>query len=70
MSSVGKLTEAARLRAGEGKIIGFRRGLSGTAAIPRAFIRHLDPPDVVSFVQDQQKTWRPILEQVQKELAK
>jgi tripartite-type tricarboxylate transporter receptor subunit TctC len=43
---------------------------SAKLAANGAFIRHLDPPDVVAFVQDQQKTWRPILEQVLKDLAK
>ena len=31
------------------------------------FVRHSTPEDVVSFVQNEQKTWRPILEQVAKE---
>jgi len=35
-----------------------------------AYVRHLTPAEVVSFVQNEQKTWRPILEQVAKESAK
>jgi tripartite-type tricarboxylate transporter receptor subunit TctC len=35
-----------------------------------AFVRYLTPTEVVSFVQNEQKTWRPILEQVAKEAAK
>jgi tripartite-type tricarboxylate transporter receptor subunit TctC len=35
-----------------------------------AFVRHLTPTEVVAFVQNEQKTWRPILEQVAKEAAK
>ena len=29
-----------------------------------AFLRHMTPEQVTAFVQEQQKTWRPILEQV------
>ena len=35
-----------------------------------AFVRHLAPAEVVLFVQNEQKIWRPILEQVAKEAAK
>lgn len=35
-----------------------------------AFVRHLTPAEVVTFVQNEQKTWRPILEQVAKEAGK
>ncbi len=33
-----------------------------------AFVRHISPQEVIAFVQDQQKTWRPILEQVNREI--
>ena len=29
-----------------------------------AFVRHMTPEEVTAFVQNEQKTWRPILEQV------
>jgi tripartite-type tricarboxylate transporter receptor subunit TctC len=35
-----------------------------------AFLRYMKPEQVAEFVQDQQKTWRPILEQVAKEAQK
>jgi tripartite-type tricarboxylate transporter receptor subunit TctC len=35
-----------------------------------AFLRSMTPEQVTEFVQDQQKTWRPILEQVAKETQK
>jgi tripartite-type tricarboxylate transporter receptor subunit TctC len=35
-----------------------------------AFVRHISPQEVVAFVQNEQKTWRPILEQVRKEAQK
>jgi tripartite-type tricarboxylate transporter receptor subunit TctC len=35
-----------------------------------AFLRYMKPEQVTEFVQDQQKTWRPILEQVAKETQK
>jgi len=34
------------------------------------FVRHSTPEEVVSFVQGEQKTWRPIMEQVAKDAAK
>jgi len=34
------------------------------------FVRHSTPEEVVTFVQSEQKTWRPILEQVAKEAQK
>lgn len=34
------------------------------------FVRHLTPAEITAFVQNEQKTWRPILEQVAKEAAK
>jgi tripartite-type tricarboxylate transporter receptor subunit TctC len=34
------------------------------------FVRHSTPEEVVSFVQSEQKTWRPILEQVAKDATK
>jgi tripartite-type tricarboxylate transporter receptor subunit TctC len=35
-----------------------------------AFVRHMTPEQVTEFVQSEQKTWRPILEQVNREAAK
>jgi tripartite-type tricarboxylate transporter receptor subunit TctC len=35
-----------------------------------AFLRQMTPEQVVAFVQEQQKTWRPILEQVARETQK
>jgi tripartite-type tricarboxylate transporter receptor subunit TctC len=35
-----------------------------------AFVRHISPQEVVAFVQSEQKTWRPILEQVRREATK
>jgi tripartite-type tricarboxylate transporter receptor subunit TctC len=35
-----------------------------------AFLRYMKPEQVTEFVQDQQKTWRPILEQVARETQK
>jgi tripartite-type tricarboxylate transporter receptor subunit TctC len=35
-----------------------------------AFLRYMTPEQVTEFVQDQQKTWRPILEQVARETPK
>jgi len=32
-----------------------------------AFVRHMTPEEVTAFVQSEQKTWRPILEQVARE---
>ena len=32
-----------------------------------AFVRHMTPAEVTAFVQSQQKTWRPIMEQVARE---
>jgi tripartite-type tricarboxylate transporter receptor subunit TctC len=32
-----------------------------------AFVRHMTPEEVIAFVQLEQKTWRPILEQVANE---
>ena len=34
------------------------------------FVRHMTPAEVTAFVQNEQKTWRPILEQVAKEAQK
>jgi tripartite-type tricarboxylate transporter receptor subunit TctC len=34
------------------------------------FVRHSNPEEVVTFVQSEQKTWRPILEQLNKETPK
>ena len=34
------------------------------------FVRHLTPEEVTAFVQNEQKTWRPILEKVAKEAEK
>jgi len=35
-----------------------------------AFVKHMTPEQVTAFVQSEQKTWRPILEQVAREAAK
>lgn len=35
-----------------------------------AFVRHMTPEQVTAFVQSEQKTWRPILEQVAREIPK
>ena len=35
-----------------------------------AFLRYMTPEQVTAFVQEQQKTWRPILEQVARETQK
>lgn len=35
-----------------------------------AFLRYMKPEEVTAFVQDQQKTWRPILEQVARDTPK
>ena len=35
-----------------------------------AFLRNMTPEEVTAFVQNEQKTWRPILEQVAKETPK
>ena len=35
-----------------------------------AFVRHITPAEVTAFVQNEQKTWRPILEKVAKEASK
>ena len=34
------------------------------------FVRHMAPEEVTAFVQNEQKTWRPIMEQVAKEAQK
>ena len=34
------------------------------------FVRHMTPAEVTAFVQNEQKTWRPIMEQVAKEATK
>ena len=44
--------------------------VSGKLAANGGFVRHLTPAEVVTFVQNEQRTWRPILEQVAKEVAK
>ena len=35
-----------------------------------AFVRHISPEQVTAFVQEEQKTWRPILQQVARETQK
>jgi tripartite-type tricarboxylate transporter receptor subunit TctC len=35
-----------------------------------AFVKHMTPEQVTAFVQSEQKTWRPILEQVNREATK
>ena len=44
--------------------------VSAKLAANGGFVRHSTPEEVVSFVQNEQKTWRPILEQVAKEATK
>lgn len=34
------------------------------------FVRHMEPDEVTAFVQSEQKTWRPIMEQVAKDAQK
>jgi tripartite-type tricarboxylate transporter receptor subunit TctC len=35
-----------------------------------AFVKHMTPEEVTAFVQSEQKTWRPILEQVSRDMPK
>ena len=35
-----------------------------------AFVKYMTPEQVTAFVQSEQRTWRPILEQVARETAK
>jgi tripartite-type tricarboxylate transporter receptor subunit TctC len=35
-----------------------------------AFVKHMTPEEVTAFVQSEQRTWRPILEQVNREATK
>ena len=44
--------------------------VSAKLAANGGFVRHSTPEEVVAFVQSEQKTWRPILEQVAKEAQK
>jgi tripartite-type tricarboxylate transporter receptor subunit TctC len=39
-------------------------------ALNGGFVRHMTPKELTAFVQNEQKTWRPILEQVAKEATK
>jgi len=39
-------------------------------ALNGGFVRHMTPQELTAFVQNEQKTWRPILEQVAKEATK
>jgi len=39
-------------------------------ALNGGFVRHMTPQELTVFVQNEQKTWRPILEQVAKEATK
>lgn len=39
-------------------------------ALNGGFVRHMTPAELTAFVQNEQKTWRPILEQVAKEAGK
>ncbi len=41
--------------------------VNGKLAANGAFVRHMTPEEVTVFVQSEQKTWRPILEQVANE---
>ena len=44
--------------------------VSAKLAANGGFVRHSTPEEVIAFVQSEQKTWRPILEQVAKEAPK
>ena len=35
-----------------------------------AFVKHMSPEEVTAFVQSEQKTWRPILEQLNRDTPK
>ena len=39
-------------------------------ALNGGYVRHMAPPELTAFVQNEQQTWRPILEQVAKEATK
>jgi tripartite-type tricarboxylate transporter receptor subunit TctC len=39
-------------------------------ALNGGFVRHMTPAELTAFVQNEQKTWRPILEQVAKDAEK
>ena len=39
-------------------------------ALNGGYVRHMTSPELTAFVQNEQKTWRPILEQVAKEATK
>src|SRR5262245_13073108 len=39
-------------------------------AVNGAFVRHMAPEEVISFVQSEQTTWRPILEAIAREVPK
>jgi len=39
-------------------------------ALNGGYVRHMTPQELTAFVQNEQKTWRPILEQVAKEATK
>jgi tripartite-type tricarboxylate transporter receptor subunit TctC len=39
-------------------------------ALNGGFVRHMTPEELTAFVQNEQKTWQPILEQVAKEATK
>jgi tripartite-type tricarboxylate transporter receptor subunit TctC len=44
--------------------------VSAKLAANGGFVRHSSPEEVVAFVQSEQRTWRPIMEQVAKEAQK
>ncbi len=44
--------------------------VNGKLAANGAFVRHISPAEVIAFVQNEQKTWRPILEKVRAEAEK
>ncbi len=44
--------------------------LRAKLALNGGFVRHMTPAELTAFVQNEQKTWRPILEQVAKEAEK
>ena len=51
-------------------ILGFGFAMQAKLALNGGFVRHMEPDEVATFVQNEQKTWRPIMEQVAKEATK
>jgi tripartite-type tricarboxylate transporter receptor subunit TctC len=44
--------------------------IRGKLALNGGYVRHMTSPELTAFVQNEQKTWRPILEQVAKDATK